>query len=158
CAASGFTIETAQGGTSFLGQYTSIALDSQGNPHISYYDETHGTLRFASRGVSGWTSELADSNVHRLGLFTSLTIDAQDVPHISYYDDTAGDLWYAKKVGAIWIHEKVDGDNADVGVGTSIALMLRGVPASAIPTLPTAISSSRVGQAACGRPKRRTIP
>ncbi len=38
-----------------VGRYASLAIDSNDNPHIAYYDETNGTLRYASaraRGVS----------------------------------------------------------------------------------------------------------
>jgi hypothetical protein len=38
--------ETVNSGGS-VGRYASLALDSQRNPHIGYYDEANGTLRYA---------------------------------------------------------------------------------------------------------------
>ena len=36
--------------TQYSGEYSSIALDSSGNPHISYFDGYEGNLKYAGIG------------------------------------------------------------------------------------------------------------
>ena len=79
-----------------VGEYTSIALDSNGYPHISYYDATNGDLKYAYKDASGWHIETVDSEGW-VGRYTSIALDSNDNPHISYYDETDGDLKYTTK-------------------------------------------------------------
>ena len=39
--------ETVDGENSSVGKFTSIALDSNNNPHISYYDEDNKVIKYA---------------------------------------------------------------------------------------------------------------
>ena len=45
-ALAGWDIETVDS-TGDVGTYTSIALDANGYPHISYHDEDNGNLKYA---------------------------------------------------------------------------------------------------------------
>ncbi len=112
-----------------VGFFTSLALDGAGNPHISYYDETNGDLKYAWRDGSGWHVETADS-AGNVGMWTSLALDAAGNPRISYFDDTIardGNLKYAWRDGAGWHAETVDSAGW-VGEFTSLALDGAGNP------------------------------
>jgi hypothetical protein len=69
-------------------------LDSNNNPHISYYDSTNGDLRYARWTGSSWSIETVDSTGN-VGTSTSLALDSNDKPHISYQDYTNFNLKYA---------------------------------------------------------------
>jgi len=78
--------------------YTSLELDSNDNPRISYgyflvwvgYD-----LKYASWDGSSWHIETVDSEGN-VGSFSSLALDFSDNPHISYCDEGNGNLKYAR--------------------------------------------------------------
>ena len=65
-----------------LGNYSSLALDSSGWPHISYWDYTNADLKYAYKDASGWHIETVDY-VGYVGAYTSLALDSADHPHIS---------------------------------------------------------------------------
>ncbi|MED6338760.1 MAG: putative Ig domain-containing protein, partial [Candidatus Thermoplasmatota archaeon] len=115
------------------GLYTSIALDSNENIHISYYDQTNGDLKYATDKSGSWVITTLDS-AGTVGLFTSIAIDSNDNVHISYYDQTNGDLKYITDNSSSWVATTVDGagggisQTGDVGKYTSIALNSNGFP------------------------------
>jgi hypothetical protein len=106
--------------TDNVGWYTSLAIDSSNNPHISYYEENNGFLKYASKSNGSWTTEVVDSSGD-VWRFTSLAIDSSNNPHISYFNITDKDLKYASKSNGSWTKEVVD-SSGDVGRFTSIAL------------------------------------
>ncbi|MCU0611440.1 MAG: hypothetical protein MUE60_06585, partial [Candidatus Eisenbacteria bacterium] len=68
-----------------VGQYASLALDSSGCPHISYYDERNGDLKYACREAAGWYTQTIDATGD-VGLSTSITLGSSGLPRISYSD------------------------------------------------------------------------
>jgi len=92
---------TAVDSTASVGKYDSLALDSAGEPHISYWDEDGMNLKYASRSGLAWIAQTLDS-AGDVGEYTSMALDSADHPHISYYDATNTDLKYATNNGSGW--------------------------------------------------------
>ncbi len=114
-------------------QDTSIILDSNDNPRISYYNLNDPyCLKYASFNGSSWDIEIVEGD----GLNSSLALDSNDNPRISYYDANKDChcLKYASFNGSSWDIEKVDAPGPVVevgeyvGVSSSLALDINGYP------------------------------
>jgi hypothetical protein len=105
-----------------IGWYSSLTLDSNDNPHISYYHKTNGDLKYANWNGSGWNVQTVDSEGD-VGLDTSLALDSNGNPHISYRGDTG--LKYAVWNGSGWsiqIIDTIGNPRAAVGKYSSLVL------------------------------------
>jgi hypothetical protein len=116
-----------------VGQFSSLELDSQNRPHISYYDVSNGALKYATWNGVEWIKQFVDDdtddvNASILGQYSSLALDANGVPQISYYECGVlrdgrcdkGDLKHARNVWNgtewVWNTETVDTGRDDLGL------------------------------------------
>lgn len=114
-----------------VGSFSSIALDINSRPHISYYDFSGDRLKHAWRDKNKvWHKEVVDSTDKITGWWTSIAIDPDNRIHISYYNVQKGDLRYARYNGSNWSIKTLDGSgsNQQVGLFTSIAIDTLGRP------------------------------
>ena len=108
-----------------VGQWTSLALDTAAQPHISYYDNTNSDLKYAYHDGTAWQIETVDS-AGNVGYYTSLALDSADQPHISYCRLSSSplpicqDLRYVHYDGTSWISTTVSSGSA--GAYSSLAL------------------------------------
>lgn len=102
--------------------WPSIALDSNGDPHISYTDGSdmlNPVLKYAKKTGGTWSMEIVEYVSIDEG--TSIALDTFDNPHISYFDWTSRILKHAEKIGSTWYIEVVD-SAYEVGRFSSIAI------------------------------------
>ncbi|MBN2111463.1 FG-GAP repeat protein [Candidatus Woesearchaeota archaeon] len=90
-----WNIETVDNSAS-VGKHTSIAVDSNNNPHISYYDETNTSLKQAYYNGSSWITETVDTG--NVGEYTSIAVDKYNNIYISYYDNANDNLKLASYI------------------------------------------------------------
>ena len=123
------------------GGFTSIVLDSEGNPYISYQDWVNYNLLIASPSIGGscsapgcrvcgesgnWQCRIVDSN-GATGLYTSIGLSGGEL-RISYYNASQGDLMYAESSnGRSWSID-VLASSGDTGQFTSLATDNNGYP------------------------------
>ena len=102
-----------------------IAVDSQGNPHISaiFPKEFSGTgVEYYGLDASGqWTVENVGGAPITYQFATSIAIDPQGIPHIAFYKQDTKDLALASRTEAGWEINTVDDDG---DTGTFAALII----------------------------------
>jgi hypothetical protein len=102
------------------GGYPSLALDSNGKPHVAYFDGNGGDLKYARMTIGAWEVEKVDTN-GSVGLYPSLVMSRNDGAMIGYYKRTTGDLRLATQGSQGWVISNID-TGGDVGRCTSMIL------------------------------------
>jgi hypothetical protein len=107
----------------------SLALDSQGWPHVAYFDAWNQSLKYAFKDASGWHTETVD----RADCFPpdfegpSLALDSLDQAWIAYGAaatpcDASWDVRLARWNGAVWDIQTVDPPGTVAGWQPSLDL------------------------------------
>jgi formylglycine-generating enzyme required for sulfatase activity len=112
--------------TGDVGRNSSIGLDFNGQPHIAYYNNGNGGLKYAKWNGSSWDIQTVDL-LTTVGSAPSIILDANNMPNISYIDTADYNLKYAKWNGTSWDIQTVD-TAADVDRTSSIAIDKNGKP------------------------------
>jgi hypothetical protein len=92
-----------------VGEFTSLAIEENGNLHISYLDNLNlaGNLKYAFWNGTSWISETVDNYMSYQP--TSLVLDKSGNPHIAYSSNISGyGPRYAYKKAGTWISETLD--------------------------------------------------
>ena len=90
---------------------SSLAVNSSGWPHVSYYDIYYGELKYATKDpiTNQWLITTVDgSGIGDVGDSNAIVLDSNDQPHISYIDSTNNDLKYASYDGSVWQNTTLD--------------------------------------------------
>ena len=114
---------------------TSIALDNNGNPHISYSSPWDGALKYARLAGMNWNIETVDTSYGVMGV--SIALDTNGNPHISYCvplpldienENAASFLKYALWTKDNWDIQIIENDNSVyvIASDSSIALDNKG--------------------------------
>jgi len=133
---SGNIISTADA-AGYVGDHSSMKLDTSGKPVVSYHDGTNNQLKLVHCGdancAAGNIINYPDTAVG-VGVNTSLALDASGNPVISYHDVTQGDLkvTHCDDPNCTSLGNSVTspdtGGTDDVGEDTSLALDASGKP------------------------------
>jgi hypothetical protein len=97
--------------------FPSLALDSRGNPHITYMREWDVTrLDYATKGLLGWMTQTIDAG---RGYRHAIALDSRDRPHIAYttgvYNFVPPHYLYYVELNGSWVFTTVDTSDGVAG-------------------------------------------
>ena len=103
-----------------------IALDSNGNPHISFFRGS-GLLKYATRDSGVFTTSVVMSSANDSGNLpaysSSIGVDSNNKIHISFYDDAVPDsIKYVNNVSGPWAATTISTIGFAAGWSTSLAV------------------------------------
>ena len=106
---------------------TSISHSLDGNPAISYYDNSSDDLKYAAFDGQKWVTETIDQGGN-VGRFNAISHGPDGHPAIAYYDWSNRDLKFASFNGERWNIEIVESDQM-IGTEVSLSFNPEGNPA-----------------------------
>ena len=116
-------------GAGFLGSaWASLRLDSTGTPHVLYFNDLIGEVRYAIRDASAWRVEAVE-HIGSIGVFGrqgDLALDMTPAPHAVFYvrtGPTTAELRYATRGTSGWNIERLD-----AGIYPSLSVGGDGIP------------------------------
>jgi hypothetical protein len=109
-----------------VGAFLPLALDVQGIPHVCYYDQYVGALRYATRAGRHWIQSEIDTGPS-MGIYCSIALDPDGEPRISYQAGGIADLKFAYRDEGTWTIETVDAIGG-VGAYSSLVVDANGMP------------------------------
>ena len=103
----------AENSSLLVGYSVCLALDADGNPHVTYMNYSTPIVKYAVRRAGRWEVQAVD----RLGGVAypdrnSIVIDDRGRAYIGYYDSGQGLLKVAHQEGTKWVVEIVDGGSS----------------------------------------------
>jgi hypothetical protein len=123
------TPQIVAGNSRDVGLETSLAVNSDGVPFVSYLDTSYGFLKY-TRAVGSTYPKYYPYTKYHTGMFSSIALQknvtSDDKPKISFYESDNGNLMYGMWTGSFWASKIVDW-RYDVGQYNSIALAQSGV-------------------------------
>ena len=126
----------------------SLALDSNGIPHIGYYDQTNRDLKYARKIGNTWEVVTIDSSGD-VGEECGVAIDSNGVPHISYLDVTNQAVKYCYRTSSSWEIEVIRQSDQYRSYFTSLALDSSDNPHIIYKDEATIESSNLLGKTQC---------
>ena len=103
------SLDTTTDTNTFAGQYTSLDIDAENIPHISYFaevqDPLYGSLKYTTPVSGQWLNNMIDLGGAK---GNSLALDSAGNLHISYV--SAGGLKYASNATGAWVVEMLNND------------------------------------------------
>ena len=111
------------------GKFSSLAIDSAGQSHITFWDENSRELKYTSVKPPG---DFAPPQTVASGAGesqTAMAIDKNDNMTVAFFDETSGSLKVAfKPAGGAWTVQTADGSFGSVGWDPALALDQDGYP------------------------------
>jgi sugar lactone lactonase YvrE len=108
------------------GRFPSVAVDKQGNIHVSYVREGKGVMyAFRPAGVPQWFKLVVDGRGGPAGETTSIALDPRGNPHICF---TPGPIKYSSFDGHDWKTEFIGTNAVFLEYTCSVAISQDGTP------------------------------